>query len=401
MKEEFSLSAKDSQLFLKYFNSILRDHQFGMIKGNGSSYFKNNEYITEESVNYTYNGKDYYTDWLIKQKPDGTLMSIENLNTVDDDGKYDLELSQIINKTLQKVINKKTETFFKRTYYRTISGCNLPGEYWFNKTIRFAPLFSDDKSSLVNAERIVVVDLNVDAIDTIHANEIANEKSSILISYLSFILDISFELPNIQELYFLNRNSNNKFEMERKSTQLIDNSNINKMPKKGELCSLGKYKDSIFDKNRYLNRKLICPKETRKIINGIEKANDKNKLAFQRCCLLYKISKKISFSLPTAMLSYEYAAVDSIVKTLNDKYPSFSFFMTKYAGENQNLYDFIHSDIRSAHFHSGKFSLGDFDFNQDFIRNPQKHITFNIIKLSHEIIRKAILNWLDELIKFS
>lgn len=396
MKQEFNLSVKDSNLFLKYFNAAMRDPVSGFIRENGNAHFKDGKYIIEQSVNFLYENKNLFVAWRIILNSDNSLKSIENTNNINN-GEYESTLYKFINDILQNVIGKKKSSYFKRVYYKTISGCNLPGEYWL-PGFRFAPLFADDNSHLVNAERIIVIDQNVEAIDIDHANQVALENASRYSAYLSFILDLGFYMPRHEELYF-SEIVNDSFLIKRMSTQLVDVDRPIEMPLKEQICPLADYKDSVFDDVRYCNEYLVCPKETRKIIKGIEKASEESRDAFLRCCLLYQLGLNAGRYQPTVRLSYFYGAIDSIVKTNKRKYKSFTDFMTKYAGEDKKFYDFIHGNIRSAHWHSGGFVLGDFNFDYDFLTNPDLHRRHDIVDIAHKKMRKAILMWLKDEVK--
>ena len=397
MKQTFDLNLEKSKEFLKYFNAALRDPTHGFLKANGSSHFEDGFYICEQSVNFEYKSQKLFVVWKIILKPDGSLVSIENLNSKDSD--FDLLVSQFLNEIIQKVLNAKRDKFFLRVYYKTISGCNLSGEYWL-PGFRLAPLFPDDTSSLINAERIIVIDQNVKAIDSDHAREVALENASRFSAYLSFIMDLGLFEPVSEERYFLIRDSSS-FKMERRSTQLMDLHPITELPRKGQICSLGKYEHSVFDHFRFLNQTLVCPKETRKIIKGIETSDEKIRKAFFKSCLLYKLAKTAGRQYPTVQISYECAAVESIVKSDNKQYKSFSDFMTKYAGDHKDLFDVIYDKIRSAHWHAGELVLGELDFSFDYLTSPSKMITMDVIMAAHEKMRKAILNWLNEQICFT
>jgi hypothetical protein len=396
MKQDFELNIEQSQLFIKYFNASMRDPKIGFLQANGSGHFEDGNYISEQSVDFEYKGKKLFVVWKITFDQNGSLKTIENLNTVHDKGEYELLLADFLNKILQNVISKKKDIYFKRVIYKTISGCNLPGEYWL-PGFRFAPLFPEDDSHLYNAERIVVFDQNVEAIDIRHADEVALENAARYSAFLSFILDLGLYKPIHEELYFLEKEGNN-FSMNRRSTQLIDTESITSMPKKRAICKLGEFKNSIFNQTRYMNEYLVCPKETRKILRGIASVRGEYQEAFLRCCLLYQLASNIGRYHPTVRLSYMCGSVEAIVKSNVREYKNFSDFMTKYAGENKDLYDFIYRNIRSAHWHSGNFALGDFNFSNDFLMEPKKHLTFNLIRISHNMMRSAILNWIYQVL---
>lgn len=393
MKREFDFNAKKSKLFMQYFYAMQKNNEFEMLVCNGSSSW-NSEGLFEvnRDVTFEYNGSNIFVCWKILYNSKQELLSIENMNNAGDEN-FDKLLMEFLSDCYHMVINEKTKKYYKRYYYRTISGCNLAGEYWF-KSFRFAPLFPDDDSRIINSERIVVLDMEVDAIDNDHANQISYELSEFYISVLSFIMDLRFEHEEIHDKYVKNDNH----EMIRLSTQIVDRTISEKMPKKNVLCSTTRFKGSIYDTLRSTNQVLVCPKETRKIINGIEQLNEDIQTAIMKSCRLYRVAKNIGYRYTTAMLSYECAAVESIVK--NMKYDSFSWFMTQYAGEDKELYDFIYSEIRSGHIHSGEFVFSDFSSRGNTLDDTTFLTKTMLIQKAHYRMRFAIIKWINEFIKF-
>lgn len=395
MKQNFQLNEEKSALFIKYFYAAMRNPEFGYLPLNGHGRFEDGYYISKQSVNFKYKGQNLFVRWELVFENNNILVSISNLNSTPE---LDLILSEFLNSLLQKVINNERKKFFIRTIYRTISGCNMSGEYWL-KGFRIAPLFPEDGSFLQNAERILVIDQNVSAIDLNDAREIANENASKYSAYLSFILNKGIELPRHEELYFLNK-IDNKLVMERKSNQIIPPYGLNAMPKKKKLCDLGEFKHSVATGIGLSEEELFLPVETRKIISRIDESTEEVKAAFLRCCKLYQLGLNIGRYYPTVKLSYMCGAIDSIVKSNKKEYGSFSEFMTKYSGEDKDTHNYIHNDIRSAHWHSGNFELGEFDFNSSNHGNPGMFLKFEREMYSQEKMRVAILNWLNQKINF-
>jgi len=294
------------------------------------------------------------------------------------------------------VIGKDRSKFFRREYFTTISGCNLIGEYWL-PGFRLAPLFPEDDSTLINSQRIIVIDHEVEAIDMRHADVISKNTASIYSAYLSFIIDISLKKPKVEELYFLNK-ENKELHMQRKSTNLIDKDIPTNMPGKNEICKTSRFIGSVFDAIKVTGKELICPEETRKILKGIQEADESVQDAFTRCCKLYQLASNLSCDYPTAKLSYECASVEAIVKTM--KLNSFTWFMEKYAGPNKEIYDFIYGNVRSGHWHSGDFLFGEDNQELDHLSNYNRMSSSILLMKCHTLIRKAILNWLDDKINF-
>ncbi len=366
--------------------------------GNGKASFENDHFVIHHESNFQYSGKKLFVHWRIVLLEDGSLVSIENTNKVEDGGEYELLLAQFINTVLQQILAEKTQIFFCRNYFTTISGGNLPGEYWL-PGFRFAPLYPDDDSHLINAERILVIDQDVNAIDKVNSSEIAQELSSQYAAYLSFILDLGLERRRDEERYFM-VHEGASLRMERKSTQLVDLTIPSKMPEKGVICRLANLQGSVYDKYRYAGTDLYCPVETRKILKGIQSMQDGDKSAFTNCCLLYQLGATIGAFHPTVRTSYQCAAVDALLRKGNPSGLDFKAFMNRYASGDDDLYDLMYGKIRSAHFHAGEFPMGELEFNRDFIKGPKTFITFNVLLGAHREVRKAILAWLDERISF-
>lgn len=79
---------------------------------------------------------------------------------------------------------------------------------------------------------------------------------------------------------------------------------------------------------------------------------------------------------------------------MNNQYSGFSNFIRENLEEDVNsLLEYIHSRIRSAHWHGGEFALGETDYRRDFLTNPEGHIKFNVFREAHRVIRTSIFNW--------
>jgi len=365
---------------------------------NHSERFEDGYFLCKHDVTFKIDEENYFVKWLLKFNSDNTLCSISNLNN-EGDSQFELKLSTFLNGVLQNVLSQKRKEYFRRSIYSVFSGTNFMGEYWL-QGIRIAQLNPEDtECHLVNAERLLVIDQKIKAIDESNANEIANEKATELISYLSFIMNISIETPKGEERFFLYR-ENDSFSMHRASTQVISSEHsVEKMPKKGELCGAGLFQGSVFD--RFPPKgSLICPEETRRILKGIKVASEEYKDAFRRLCKLYQLALNVGRYYPTVRISYICAAVEAIVKTNVKEYKSFSSFMTKYSGEDKDFHDFIYSSVRSAHFHSGSFVLREFDFESPLMNPAASEIGDKALNAESKM-RFAIFNWLNEKIEFN
>jgi len=398
MTQDFNLDLEQSRMFVKYFMAAMKEPGNPILPGNSSERFENGYYLSEHSVSFEWKGEKIFINWLLKFNSDYTLNSISNLNNVGNTD-FELRISGLLNEVLQNVLSLKRNKYFRRKIYHTFSGTNFMGEYWLQGS-RFAQLIPEDhECHLVNAERLLVIDQKIEAIDDSNATEIANEKASELSSFLSFIMNIGLEVPNSEERFFLARDKD-KFSMQRSSNQIISTDHaVSEMPKKKELSPLGEFKGSVFDRFPPMGS-LVCPTETRKILAGISDSTEEIKDAFRRCCKLYQLALNVGRGYPTVRISYLCGAVEAIVKSNQEEYVSFSDFMTKYSGENRELHSFIYSSVRSAHFHSGSFVLGEFDFASHSM-NPHASKISDDTMSAEAKMRFAIFNWLNEKIEFA
>ena len=147
---------------------------------------------------------------------------------------------------------------------------------------------------------------------------------------------------------------------------------------------------------------LALPVETRRIFKRVGQSSDVVQSAFQSACRMYQLSLILGRRRPTVRASYQYGAIDSIVKSDSKKYSSFTDFMTRYSEADTEMCELLHSEVRSAHWHSGRMPLGELHFGRgDFIYDPAVGQMMYVTRESHKLMRTAILNWLNELVQFS
>lgn len=400
MKIELELlDAKKSQEFLKYFIAQLKEKDgMPILLCNATAGFNEyNQYETllEDTVP-TNDNQTMMIDWKIIQNIDGTIPYIEAVSksniSIENCSKH---LYTFVQKVQTLTLSETKKEFFNRQYYCYINSSNLMGEYWLGSKIRIAPLYPNDEK-LMNAERILVIDQLIEAIDQAHANQLAEEQADIISAQLSFLLDIGLYRPSMEERWIIHKDETTS-EITNKRVRLgvWDFNSKREMPKKGEKSSLAKPEKSIFDIERFAFYDLNFPTETRKIFKALNQTDYQNKLAFEKACRLYRIALDLGRYHPTIGLSYMYGAIDSITQTTK-KESGFSEFVRKYVtGVDNTLLETIHSKIRSAHWHGGEFYMGENESRmKDYMLNPTESIRFNISTEATRIMRLAILNWL-------
>jgi hypothetical protein len=245
---------------------------------------------------------------------------------------------------------------------------------------------------IINSERLLVLDYNIEAIDFSHADKLANERSALDSAHLSMITGFGISKPIYEKRYALIKD-NGEFRHERVSTQPWDLSRISSMPKKGKICPAGVFNGTVFKAMRYANESFECPIETRKILRGRNQADPATRHAFDKCSLLYQLALTIGRHHPTVQISYLYAAVNAVTQELGSEYKGFSDFVQKhYTGRLGDFLDYMHK-VRSSHWHGGEFLMGETDYRDDYLTNPVRHVRSHNFEKAYEIIRTSIFNW--------
>lgn len=173
------------------------------------------------------------------------------------------------------------------------------------------------------------------------------------------------------------------------------------MPSKKKLCQLGKYKAKL-DSTDLTTDLLSLPPEARKILRGIESVNSIIAEAFDRGDRLYQVALVAGRAFPSVRLAYQIASIDAISQCLKG-YKGFSDFVRQHVKERPELnqmLDLLYSSVRSAHFHGGKFPMGEYSIQSVFdpIMSTETVQLSNLQRFSFDLIREAIINWLIEII---
>lgn len=388
------LDKEKSKDFLDYFNAALRSKS-PIPFPSGSSHFTELGYeaCIDDWLD-TSDGRKVSITWKILLEADGSAISIEAISapTIEQD-LWEHNAHEFIGNILVAVLSGEKQSYFKRRHFAAISGSNLAGEYWL-PGYRFAPQFPVDDSQLVFSERYLVIDQEISAIDSWHADELADERAALAAAHLSLITDVGVYKPIHEYRWFL-KNENGEFKQHRESTHHVDLAVPARMPKKGELCQPCRFEGTVFDHEIMANNKFRCPSETRKILRGLTNANPAKKSAFDKCALLYQLALTIGRYHPTVRLSYEYASINAIAQELAGEYTGFSDFVRRNISEDSDsLLEYIHTRIRSAHWHGGEFALGETDHRRYCLTNPAGIIRFNVIYEAHRVMRTALFNWI-------
>ena len=196
MNFELNLPNGDKQrLFRNHFNALLRTtSQFlsGEAQANADGTFE-----SSATVSFEVDNENIALKWTLHLTHDGTLTFID-VQSVD--FRISERLWEIIaNRFFERVLSaafldKKMRYFYRHTY--CYMGVQLDGEYWFPE-FRLAPAIPNDPQPLLlNAERILFFDMNIDALDGYVAASLGEERAQRYAARLSFLLN--FGLYSLQ-----------------------------------------------------------------------------------------------------------------------------------------------------------------------------------------------------------
>lgn len=377
--------------FIEHLDSTIRKYSNNFT---GCSYFnESGDHINESSIAISLNNTEEILELKITSTDKDILKLIEF--QCPESPKTEEFVHSLITQSLVNTLGVATVKFFRRVQYCYI-GEQLDGEYWIKNT-RIAPVNPADPTPFrCDIERYISLDMEVEAIDEQDAWSISVHKADKLIAKLSMITDTGFYKPTSEHRWFLSKDHSGPSEL-RQLGYFGHGPNIEKLPRKGKLCSAGAFEGSMRSTIRYVGDSLKLPIETRKLLSAIESKSAKQISAFENSALLYQFGLNAGRYSRTVKLSYLVASIDALCKAENT-HNEFGSFLRHYAQPAHNidhLINFMHGEVRSAHFHAGEFPFGEFSLNKTttIFKSSIERITDHKYDECRKIIRYAITNW--------
>lgn len=389
--------------FLDYLNAALRERMGSY--GGSSGFTDDGKFETAVSGKTKFEASELDLTWRITFLADGTLEKVSVFADQIGESSRDWEISAhaFVTSVLSSVLSEKKQKFFKRNFFFYI-GEQLDGEYWL-PGFRFAPAYPEDPQPLfMNAERIISIDQEVEAIDEMHAFSIAEENARRHASRLSLILNIAlYQNDNAHRWVIPDFDNKDELRSERLQLGFInDEIKLDVMPSKSAVCELGKYEGEIRANYRYMGKLISLPKETRRILKAVDNAHVSIKEAFDRGARLNQVSLQCGRLFPSVGLAYRVATIEAICKTENSK-SNFSGFMREHVGSSdriEKLLEYLYGSVRSAHFHGGEFPTGEFSrhYHFDAFSDVNDFDRDSMHRECFQLTRRAIVSWMLSLI---
>lgn len=389
------------QEFVDYLNSALRQR----IASSTGSAGINEENLFESTVKgpFSIDQSLIQLTWRLTKDSKGTLLKlvIEIADPSAAESNWKTAVYEFVTSVLTTALAEKRQKFFRRSFFFYV-GPQLDGEYWL-PGYRFAPAYPEDpQPHLINAERVVSIDLEIEAIDDLHASALAGEAAQRHAARLSLLLNAGlYRTEHTLRWGWLAFEGQPATESVRFYLGFMHPSlNLTQMPNKGERCALGGYKGSLAARYRVAGELQSLPPEARKILRGVDNSAPLVADAFDRGARLYQVATVCGQSFPSVGLAYRVAAVEAISKADN-QCKGFSDFMRKYVSsqkEIEGVLTYLYGVARSAHFHEGEFPMGEFSrspFWFDPLMDSEAVQRDAFHRMCYELTREAIVNWLS------
>ena len=392
------------QDFLDYLNAALRRRLSSFTGSAGIN--KNGLFESTVIGPFSIDQRIINLSWSIKRDAKGTLLSVavDSLDPGVSEENWKTAVHEFITSVLATALAQSRKKYFRQSFFYYI-GAQLDGEYWLPRC-RFAPAYpADPDPHLINAERIVSIDQEVDAVDESHAWALADEAARRHAARLTLLLNIG--LHGVERtLRWVWPVVDGKPATESVRYQLgfeHPTARLSEMPEKGEQCPLGAYKGSLAARYRIAGELLSLPVQARSILRGIDDVDHPLVAnAFDCGARLYQVAAVCGRFFPSVGLAYRVAAVEAVCQA-DDTSKGFSDFMRKYVtsqGDLDKILDYLYGVVRSSHFHAGQFPMGEFQrrsffdplMDADTVQRGSLHRT------CYELTREAIVNWLETLI---
>jgi hypothetical protein len=171
------------------------------------------------------------------------------------------------------------------------------------------------------------------------------------------------------------------------------------MPSKGIECQLGK--PLLLDRGNFRSslapdNLIHFPADYRDLFRAFRSLNPAQQEAFFSAAALYCIGLVAGRNLPTLRLSYQVAAVDALIEGSSHTQRAFTETVQMYNPEvSTEVIEYLYGNIRSAHFHMGKFPLGEYQPIEIGPLSGSGLLERTMVQMrSSEILQPVLIGWL-------
>jgi hypothetical protein len=341
-------------------------------------------------------------EWRLEKDSSGGLAALDVswVDSIVHSDELETRIRDTVTRSQSAALCNQTKRFFHRGLFCYI-GARMDGEYWLPK-FRVAPIDPDDPHPYLLCERIICIDLEVDAIDATHAYAVADALARKHAARLSLFMNRGLYVPQQEKVWVWPHTDGAFADRSIRMHRGFEYPGLRpeRMPKKGEECAAGKYQGEFVGHQGNVGVLNGFPRKIRQIIRSIDAATVDVQNAFDGCARLYQVGAVMRSHFPSVELAYRVAAVEALCRC-DPSAASFGEFMRKYNDESEHrdlAIQYLYDKARSAHFHAGVFPVGEFEkresYASEFIDFEQwGHRSLQIY--GAELCRAAIINWIQ------
>lgn len=136
-----------------------------------------------------------------------------------------------------------------------------------------------------------------------------------------------------------------------------------------------------------------------------EEKKAENYKKFCNACKMYSHALYEGAEVPTIMIAYLVAAIESLskienkeeyIKNCSSDVERFVKFCNRYLGQEDEFVKYIYGKIRSGHFHAGEFYFFEYELNMNLaFQNVFFGMQDKYLK-AKEVLRKVFINWISD-----
>ncbi len=304
----------------------------------------------------------------------------------------------VVDAAIRSAFAETTQTFVQRRVYAYIGPALASPSYWLSPDLCVSRVLDDDEGSLylINAERLVALDMRVEAVDASHAGHLANLRAHRISALLSLALGVGlYTIPHAQ-VWVLHRTDGDSESLRLNRGAHLPGPPAD-FPKKSK-----DYQPALSESwpiYGFMGGELIAlPRKWRSLLRAIE-ADTAIGNAVDSAARLVQLSRVARVHSRTMALAYMVAAIESIPKRLGTG-ASFSDFAREHspAGEVSDHYlDALYGRFRSGHFHAGSDPLSRPQRPADI--SDREAAELNELGFSGMMFLTGVLrNWLDRVV---
>jgi hypothetical protein len=392
------------QVWLDHFNAALRQ---ALVDGGSGSAGVDHDGLFRSTFagEFPVGDRKVLLTWRITKSREGTLTDLEvsGPTPAADVVEWERVVERFVTSVSLAAFTEKRGTHFHRALFYYI-GPHLDGEYWL-AGYRVGPVLVDDNDpSATYVERVLAIDMEVVAVDRMHARAIGDEMARRHAARLSLLANIGLYRGSSLQFRWVApdlKSEGNQWSRRQRLDFVHPNVDLSAMPAKGQLCELGGYTTTLAALYRTGGTLLSLPREARRVLRGIERAGATIVDAFDRCARLYQVAMVAGRQFPSVDLAYRVAAVDAIAQTA--RFSGFSDFVRQHVAPRENTeaaLEYLYRSVRSAHFHGGEFPMGEFarGFVFDPLMDEDRASMSDLRQVGYALTREAIVTWLTRML---